>query len=443
VRNVQVPVAMAAQSVLAAASLVTSAHADVMLPYGQTRPLSLFFLTVAATGDRKSTADNEALWPIHKREIALKEEHAESMKAWCAAYSAWAAEKRKIEGDRKIGFAERKARLSALGAEPDKPLEPLLVSGDLTIEGLVKAWPSLHPSIGIFTAEGGVFSAGHAMNDDNRLRSAAMLSELWDGKPVKRIRALDGVSILHGRRLSMHLLIQPDAAGIFMLDPVLRDQGLLSRVIVANIATLAGGRFYREVDARDDEAIRTYGARLLSILEADVPLEPGTRNELAPRVLSISPEAKAIWIEFYNHVEAQCGKVGELADIGDFAAKAAEHAARIAGVLTLVDNLMAKEIGLEAMKNAIALADWYVGEACRLQQAGRRDARLVRANVLLDWLKLRPQRKASISMILQTGPSATRTKAAADEALKILLDHHLIAELSQRPRIVRAVEAEP
>jgi Protein of unknown function (DUF3987) len=64
----QVPTAMAAQSVLAAASLAVCAHADVMMPYGQGRPLSLFFATVAVSGDRKSTADNEALWPITKRE---------------------------------------------------------------------------------------------------------------------------------------------------------------------------------------------------------------------------------------------------------------------------------------------------------------------------------------------------------------------------------------
>ena len=52
-----------------------SGHADVLLPYGQTRPLSLYLVTVAASGDRKSTADNEALWPVRKREKALKEQH--------------------------------------------------------------------------------------------------------------------------------------------------------------------------------------------------------------------------------------------------------------------------------------------------------------------------------------------------------------------------------
>jgi hypothetical protein len=189
-RKVQVPEALAARSVLAAASLATSAHADVALPYGQTRPLSLYFLTVAASGDRKSTADNEALWPVRKRELALKEEYAEAMKVWRIENAAWAAEKRKIESNSKIDFAERWDRLAALGPELEKPLEPLLVSGDLTLEGLVKAWPNLHPALGNFTAEGGMFAAGHAMNDDNRLRSAAMLSELWDEKPVRRIRAL-------------------------------------------------------------------------------------------------------------------------------------------------------------------------------------------------------------------------------------------------------------
>jgi hypothetical protein len=40
----QVPIAMAAQSVLAVASLAASSHADVQLPFGQVRPLSLFFI---------------------------------------------------------------------------------------------------------------------------------------------------------------------------------------------------------------------------------------------------------------------------------------------------------------------------------------------------------------------------------------------------------------
>ena len=438
--KVQVPAALAAQSVLAVASLAACAHADVKMPFGQCRPSALFFATVAASGDRKSTADNEALWPVFKYEKSLLEEAAAELKTWRVAHAAWQAEKRKIEGNSKIDLAERRDRLAALGDEPSKPLEAFLVTGDLTIEGLAKTWPNAHAALGVFTAEGGTFTAGHGMNDDNRLKTAAMLSELWDGKPIKRVRALDGVSILHGRRLAMHLLIQPDAAAAFLCNDTLRDQGLLSRVLVAAPASLSGTRLYKEPHPNDIAAIHAYGARMLSILEAEPMMAPGTRNELEPRALPIAPEAATIWRDFHDHVETQCSADGPLALLRDFAAKAAEHAARIAGVLTIVEDLQAREIRAGAMRNALALADWYVNEAVRLQQAGGRcDPRLRRAALLLEWIKSQPGGKATISRILTHGPNALRTKAGAEEALAILLDHRWIIEVSSRPRIVQVI----
>ena len=59
--KIQCAPSMAAQSVLSVASLGAQAIADVRLPYGHIRPLSLFGLTIAASGDRKSGADAEAM----------------------------------------------------------------------------------------------------------------------------------------------------------------------------------------------------------------------------------------------------------------------------------------------------------------------------------------------------------------------------------------------
>ncbi len=137
--KVQVPPAIAAQSVLATASLAAQAHADVVMPYGQSRPLSLYFATVAGSGDRKSTADNEALWPVRKHERFLKEEHDRLYQDWVISSAAWGAEKRKIEGDRKLDFPTRKLALGALGPEAPPPLFPLLTAPDPTVEGLAKA----------------------------------------------------------------------------------------------------------------------------------------------------------------------------------------------------------------------------------------------------------------------------------------------------------------
>ncbi len=436
-RRIQVPDAMAAQSVLAAAALAAQALADVTLTYGQVRPLSLFFVTVAASGDRKTSGDSVALWPVTTREKALRDEHAEAVKDWRATRDAWACERKKIEADKKLGFDARKQALAQLGDEPPKPLAPFLHTGDFTVEGLTKNWGDAHAALGIFTNEGGTFTGGHAMSDDNRLKTAAMLSEVWDGKPIKRVRAGDGVTILPGRRLSMHLMVQPDAAAGFLGNGTLRDQGLLSRVLAAAPGTLAGTRFHHEVDPADDAAIRAYDARILSLLEAPLPFAAGARNELAPRALTLDPEAKAALVAFADHIEGQSGSAEELRPIGDLAAKAAEHAARIAGVLTIVADRGAATVRLDAMAGAITLTDWYVNEALRLHHAGRRDPKLVRAKALLDWLRGRGEPEAPFRDVLQFGPGATRTKAAADEALGVLENHGWVVEASARPRAYR------
>ena len=45
-------------------------HADIELPIGggSTKPVSCYFVTVAATGEHKSECDRQALWPVEKHE---------------------------------------------------------------------------------------------------------------------------------------------------------------------------------------------------------------------------------------------------------------------------------------------------------------------------------------------------------------------------------------
>ncbi len=169
------------------------------------------------------------------------------------------------------------------------------------------------------------------MAQENRLRTAAGFSVLWDGKPVTRVRALDGVSVLKGRRLAMHLMVQPEAAASFMSDPVLRDQGLLSRILVAAPDSIAGTRLFRVATAADAEQIRRYHARMLALLEGWPSVVDRTQG-LQPRELPMSEEAEAQWRDFYNWIEERSGSQGDLRAVRDFASKAAEHAARIAGI---------------------------------------------------------------------------------------------------------------
>ncbi len=432
--KVQAPIELAAQSVLGTAALAAQAHYDVRLPYGQIRPCSLFLVTIAASGDRKSSADNESNWPVHAHEKRLREDHEILFRDWKIEFAAWAATKRKIENDGKIDHAERRDRLAELGDEPRRPLFPVLTSGDITPDGLTKNWSHMHGGLGVFSAEGGQFTAGHGIDDANRLRTAAMISGLWDGKGAVRIRAGDGVTLLAGRRLSAHLMVQPDAAAGFLSDRTMRDQGMLSRVLLAAPPSIAGQRLYKTASLDQEIAISDYGKRILALLERPARSLPGGPNELDPVALVMSAEAEVEWIAFFNHVEAECGPDGDLKAIRDVAAKAAENAARIAAVIAAVEKGEPADIGLASMRCGIALADWYLREALRLAHASRLDTKLLRAQTLLDWMKSYGQSEIVFRDILRLGPGPIRTKAAADDAVAILIAHGWLSELASRPR---------
>jgi putative DNA primase/helicase len=422
--RVRAPMAIGGQSVLAAATLVVQAHADVQLPTNQVRPLSGFYLTVAATGERKTASDNEALWPLRRRELALREKHDPDLSVYTNDKLAWDKAREKAV---KLGKGDRgaiKQALDALGPPPMPPLEPLLTCPEPTFEGMCKLFAVGWPSLGIFASEGGQFIGGHGLSDDTKLRTAAGLSAAWDGEAIKRVRAGDGVMVLPGRRLAMHLMAQPDVASVMLNDPLLTDQGILSRVLVTAPDPASGTRMWREAAPASDVALKRYGARLLDILEMPLPLAVGQANELEPRSLPLAPEARRRWIAFADHVEGAITPNGDLDPVRGLANKLPEHAARMAAVLTLVRDIHAGEIAGAEMEAGIALAEHYAAEALRLFGGSRVNIELQLAQRLLDWLLatwVAPV--VSLPDIYRIGPHSIRDMATARRMVGILVEH--------------------
>ena len=112
--------ALACSSVLAAACLTAQSHADVVIPAtGSARPLSIFLVSVAATGDRKSAADHAATWSMRQHEKRLREQYETDIVDYRRAKRAFDAALGKVEkakGDRH----EIEAALRAVGDEPDR-----------------------------------------------------------------------------------------------------------------------------------------------------------------------------------------------------------------------------------------------------------------------------------------------------------------------------------
>lgn len=425
----QAPLAICAQSVLGAATLAVQGHADIELPTGQTKPLSNFLVTVAGSGERKSACDNEALRPIKKHEAALREKYSAEYDEYRNRLESWEKQRSQILNDKKKypGTNEKNVALAGLGSEPEAPLNPMLISPEPTIEGMAKHYQSGLPSIGVFSAEGGQFIGGHGMREEKKLLTAAGYSSLWDGEPIRRVRAGDGSIMLPGRRLAIHLMAQHDVAAIMLSDRVLADQGLLSRMLVAAPKSSAGTRLWREASAGADVALSRYDARLLNILETPLPLAENTRNELAPPIMGLSPDARQQWVQFADHIEGGLGNGGAFDPIRGLAGKLPEHAARLGASVALTDNLNERTLSSEHMAAGIVLAQFYAEEAMRLFSAGMVSEDLRIAQTVLDWMLARyPGSSVPLSHIYQFGPSQIRTAAAARKVMKVLTDHNWV-----------------
>ncbi len=425
------PIEICAQSVLAAATLAVQGHADVELPFGQTRPLSCFFITIADSGERKSSCDQEALRPFEQKEERGLSEHKSEMSSWQNKMTAWekartvTLHKSKSESPEAIA-----AKLDALGDAPPPPINPLLTCPEPTYEGICRHLKYGEPSVGVFADEGGQFASGHGMQEDNRTKTAAAFCSLWDGKPIKRVRAGDGTTVLLGRRISVHLMMQHSVANTLLSDSGLLDQGLLSRFLLCAPESTIGTRFSTNVNSSSIEALDEYNAEISRILDLLLPLKEGTQNELNPRTLKLNGEASCRWIGFSDEVEKKMAKGNEWKQIRGFANKIPEQAARIAGVLALIDNINAGVIEGHHMHSGILLSAYYAGEALRLQEHGYADPDLILAEKLLEWLhESWSLNKISLPDIYQRSLNAISDKKTAKRIVSVLEDHGWLSKL--------------
>lgn len=416
--RVQSPLAMCCQSVLAVATLAAQGLADIKLPTGQARPLSGFLLTAGGSGSRKTSTDNEAGRPIRQREEEMQEGYQEKRQEYENDFAAWEtarAAAMKKGKDR----AAMKAALDLVGPKPKPPWQPMLTMEEPTIEGLCKLLSECQPTIGVFTSEGAGFMEGHGMADDAKMRTAAGLCRLWDGGPIKRVRA-GGTMVLPDRRISMHLMAQPGVASTWLSDPKLVDQGLLSRVLVTAPDSTAGQRRWKEWTGSADLA--AYDRRILSLLRWEL-LVSEKSGGLVPRAIAMSEGGRKAWIDFYDWCEERSGPGGEYAPILSLANKLAEHVARLAAVLTIVNDVLAGEVTAEAIENGAELARHYAAEALRLAQGGAGDPDMQAAQQLLAWLKSREETMFCAVQVYRQGPGSIREKAKAMKIVSILADH--------------------
>jgi hypothetical protein len=118
-----------------------------VLPTGHARPLSLFLLSVAGSGDRKSAADKELGWALVKHErnlsdalVKVKADYQNDKEG-----SRPHAPQPKPRQEEKAGRREVINALDSVGQAPIAPLEAVVSFPEPTLEGCINTSPSGSP----------------------------------------------------------------------------------------------------------------------------------------------------------------------------------------------------------------------------------------------------------------------------------------------------------
>lgn len=404
---VQAPLGVCAQSVLAAAALAVQGIADVEFD-GRKYLLSCYFITVAESGERKSAIDKLVLLP-----------HREKQK------SDW----KKYQVDLSAYNKAQKSSSTKSENMDSKPISPICMVDEPTYEALIKHLYWGQPSIGIFSDEGGRLVCGHGMNKENKIKTSAGYSSLWDRGEGTRMRVEETPMVLYGKRMSIHLLLQPLIARNLYSDQQMVDQGLLNRVLFSFPEPMAGKRPYTRVNIQEQPAFKVYSKFMTGILNKDLAFEEGSRNQLNPPTIGLTDNAIQIWIQFYHEVEQEIGDGGEYCLIKGFASKAAEHAIRLAGILQLFSDCESQNIDEENMKHGVSLTRYYLSEALRVFDVGNTPYEIVLAELLLEWLRDNNKTIFYTGEVIQRGPKKIRDAKTVKRILRLLVEHGFLSEV--------------
>lgn len=431
-RNIQAPRSIIFSSALTAIALVQQGLIDVRKPNGQVVPTSLMFLTVADSGERKSTAENVFMEQIRTFQSEQKLECREKLRTWQVKHDIWKTQRksimRSIEKKAEAGLpsdVDVQRLLEHENAEPQKLREFKILYEDSTSEALFYGLHRNLPTAGLVSSEGSATLAGPALNDLSKQNA------IWSGDAIAVDRKTRPSFELTGRRLTVSLMVQSEPFDSYMArrGEAARGSGLLSRFLVSKPQSTQGNRITRN-KTLSWECREKFNARIQARLEENIGLLENPSQ--VRHVVDMSADASDVLLDIMNEIEVEIRPGGRFENAGDHASKLADNIARVAAHLHWFEGFEG-DISRETLEIAINICFWHSDEFLKLFLAPPRE--VVDAHELSIWLyeiRTRGQRYIRKNHIRQYGPNRVRNKARLNEALDLL-------EIDQQLRVFSAM----
>lgn len=424
------PVALAGQCVIGATVYLALTRANAENSTGGEMPINIAMLSLADSGDRKSTCHRLAFLPIAKQQQELAREQQRDMDAYNEG-------KKGLKGSQLKDYEENNLIPADDGTlYSDVTFER--IAGDLIGGKSVVFWD---------TDEGGQMLGGHSLKSETRVATIGGMTKLLDDGSVARMRSrsnMEASGHAYNRRFAIHLMAQEIAVQEALRDPLLRGQGFLPRFLftapesLKGTRTLTAGEYAKQRQhTNTDRRLKRYWARISELMESAECIDPET-NEVTPPVLGLTNEAHALWLALYNETEQESGRFGELGMISAFASRTGDQARKLATAFAVFEKL--NHVDAECMRSAVALVRHSVSEWLRHTASATADKALQDAATVMDWLTT-PERASKWAEFTRdqfgkSGFKPFRKASARDEVLATLVQNYHLLTTDDRTYII-------
>lgn len=407
------------QSELAAIAITCQGIYDVLKPTGQITPTSLMLLTIADSGERKTSVGNFFLDPIREFQREMDIAFAEELRAWEVKKIIWEMKNKEIfrcivkstrEEESSLFWEEEAIEHAKL--KPMRPRRFKMIYDDTTSEALMFGMFQNIPSAALISTEANL--------NNKAFRDLPKMNSLWGADPITVDRKTAESFELHDARLTVAFMTQPAAFGSFVSHngEILRGSGLWARFLVGKPSSTQG---YRELDCSTVslEHSKKFNERIKALLELNVDvLKKGKRTR---QTISFSPEAADLWVQMFNEIEAGIRVGGRFEGAGDMASKLADNISRVAALVHIFEG-ESETISLASLRFAIDYCTWCSDEFYRIFMPLPEVE--VNAAKLLRYLKDERQagcRELKKNDILIYGPKCVRKRDWLNPALDVLI----------------------
>lgn len=365
------PMAMTATSALGVLSACAQHIADIERDETLAGPVSLWILTLALSGERKSRLDKLFGTPIEAFQARKAEDLKLEIEARDREISAWKAKREGyLEAIKREAKARKPAdsfteRLNAMPPQPEPVRVPVILRSDDTTESLCYDLRFGWPSAALLESEAGTVFGGHAMKADNIMAGLGVKNKLWDGAGYRITRRTkESFTVPPGARYTCALQVQPRVILEFQgkNGGLARGIGFWARYLMTEPESTQGTRFYRDPPANTPK-LKKLHARLFELLEIEPVFDE--RGNPEARRLKFSAEGKRAWIKAHDAIEAKLVRGGEYADLRDAASKGADNIARIAALFHILEHGPDGDVSAENVRRAMAIVDYHLNEALR------------------------------------------------------------------------------